>query len=204
MLILTNDGELSQALTHPSRHHHKTYLVTLKGEMDRRALRKMRNGIELDDGLTLPASVDVVRTMSDARETTVTLVLREGKKNQIKRMGDAVGHRVLSIKRTATGRLELPPKMKPGTYKKLSPKEVKTLRGREGEKVSGRSAARQDSDEPGTGRRRERSRGVDPEKGRRGGQKSPKSSVQSPKGKPRRGDAETRGRDKSSTRRKKP
>ena len=64
LLILTNDGELSQALTHPSGHHHKTYLVALKGEMDRPALRKMRNGIELDDGLTLPASVDVVRTMT--------------------------------------------------------------------------------------------------------------------------------------------
>jgi pseudouridine synthase len=139
MLILTNDGELSQALTHPSHHHHKTYLVTFKGEMDRRALRKMRNGIELDDGLTLPASVDVVRTMSTARETTVTLVLREGRKNQIKRMGDAVGHRVISIKRTATGRLVLPPKMKPGTYKRLTSKEIATLTSGRREKAGGSS-----------------------------------------------------------------
>lgn len=202
MLILTNDGELSQALTHPSRHHHKTYLVTFKGEMDRRALRKMRNGIELDDGLTLPASVDVVRTMSNARETTVTLVLREGRKNQIKRMGDAVGHRVLSIKRTATGRLELPPKMKPGSYKKLSAKEIATLAGGRGERSGRMESTKGQVGSP-------LSRNVDPEKGRRGGQKSPKSNasqpkprrrlVQSPQGQPRRGDAETRGKPGSET-----
>ncbi len=158
MLILTNDGDLSQTLTHPSRHHNKTYLVRLKGAMDRRALRKMRNGVDLSDGVTLPADVSVVRTMSTDRETAVNLVLREGKKNQIKRMGDAVGHRVLSIKRTSIGRLQLPPKMKPGTYKRLSLKEIQTLLGGRsgggGERESGRNR-RGDTETRGdkTGRR---------------------------------------------------
>ncbi|MDT8396389.1 MAG: pseudouridine synthase [bacterium] len=164
MIILTNDGDLSQALTHPSRQHHKTYFVRLKGEMDKRVLRKMRNGIELEDGTTLPADVSLVRTMSTDRETAVNLVLREGKNNQIKRMGDALGHRVISIKRTAIGRLQLPPKMKPGTYKRLTDKEIATLaggpldqaRGRHGEAGTGRerpTRGRGDAETRGRGRK---------------------------------------------------
>ena len=186
MLILTNDGELSQTLTHPSRHHHKTYIVRLKGEMDKRALRLMRNGIELDDGITLPASVDLVRTMSTDRETAITLVLREGRKNQIKRMGDAVGHRVISIKRTATGRLELPPKMKPGTYKKLTAKEIATLTSGRREK-----ALRQAQDGAG-GSSRPSPEARDPRPGAEG-----QREVEGTRGreeKARRGDTETRGR----------
>ena len=202
MLILTNDGELSQALTHPSGHHHKTYLVALKGEMDRPALRKMRNGIELDDGLTLPASVDVVRTMSNARETTVTLVLREGRKNQIKRMGDAVGHRIISIKRMATGRLELPPKMKPGTYKKLTVKEIKTLSGGGGVTAGRRAQGAGRSKTSSESRSQSPKAKPGPSDGETGGVSGRPSAKlgtgwakgsQSPKGKPRRGDAETPG-----------
>ena len=203
MLILTNDGELSQALTHPSRHHHKTYIVRLKGEMDKRALRSMRNGIELDDGITLPASVDLVRTMSTDRETAITLVLREGRKNQIKRMGDAVGHRVISIKRTATGRLELPPKMKPGTFKKLTAKEIVTLAGGHGDTGKRRRGERA----PGTWDsmpEAEKQRAVEGTRGR--GEKAGREDTET-RGrgeKAGRGDTGTRGRDSKSGAERKP
>ncbi len=129
LLILTNDGELTRTLTHPSSHVHKTYLVKVKGEVRPGAMKKLRRGVELDDGPTLPASVSVVKGMGTEKNTWLRIVLREGRKNQIKRMGEAVGHRVMSIKRIAIGNLNLPEKMKPGTFKKLSRKEIETMIG---------------------------------------------------------------------------
>ena len=129
LLILTNDGELTLTLTHPSSHLPKTYVVKVKGEVQLRALKKLRRGVELDDGVTLPASVSVIKGTGTDRNTWLRMILREGKKNQIKRMCDAVGHRVLSIKRTSIGGMTVPEKMKPGSFKKLSKKEIETLIG---------------------------------------------------------------------------
>lgn len=129
LLILTNDGELTLTLTHPSSHLPKTYLVKVKGEVQLRGLKKLRRGVELDDGVTLPASVSVILGKGTDRNTWLRMVLREGRKNQIKRMCDAVGHRVLSIKRISIGGMMLPEKMKQGSFKKLSKKEIETLIG---------------------------------------------------------------------------
>lgn len=129
LLILTNDGELTRKLTHPSIHLPKTYEVKFRGEVPLRALKKLRRGVELDDGVTLPASVSVIRGRGTDKNTWLRIVLREGRKNQIKRMGEAVGHRVLSIKRISVGGLNLPDRMKPGSFKKLSKKEIETLLG---------------------------------------------------------------------------
>jgi hypothetical protein len=79
--------------------------------------------------MTLPASVSVIKGKGTERNTWLRIVLREGKKNQIKRMCEAVGHRVLSIKRISIGGMMLPEKMKPGSFKKLSKKEIETLLG---------------------------------------------------------------------------
>jgi len=129
LLILTSDGDLTLRLTHPSRHIPKTYEVKVKGEVPPRALKKLRKGVELDDGVTLPASVSVIRGRGLDRNTWLRIVLREGRKNQIKRMGEAVGHRVISIKRVSIGGLTLPDRMKPGSFKKLSKKEIETMLG---------------------------------------------------------------------------
>ena len=132
LLILTNDGELTLTLTHPSSHLPKTYVVKVKGEVQLRALKKLRRGVELDDGVTLPASVSVIKGTGTDRNTWLRMVLREGKKNQIKRMCDAVGHRVLSIKRTSIGGMTVPEKMKPGSFKKLSKKRDRNFNWRKG------------------------------------------------------------------------
>jgi pseudouridine synthase len=129
LLILTNDGDLTRTLTHPSSHLPKTYLVKVKGQVRPGALKKLRRGVELDDGVTLPASVNVLKEKGTERNTWLRIELREGRKNQIKRMGEAVGHRVISIKRTAIGGMKLPEKMKPGGFKKLSVKEIQTMLG---------------------------------------------------------------------------
>lgn len=148
LLILTNDGELTLLLTHPSSHLPKTYLVKVKGEVQLKGLKKLRRGVELDDGVTLPASVSVIKGTGTERNTWLRIVLKEGKKNQIKRMCEAVGHRVLSIKRISIGGLTLPDRMKPGTFKKLSRKEVETLIG------GRRSREEREQSDAGTGRRR--------------------------------------------------
>jgi len=129
LLILTNDGDLTLTLTHPSSHLPKTYLVKVRGEVLLRSLKKLRRGVELEDGLTLPAAVTVIKGKGVERNTWLRIVLREGKKNQIKRMCQAVEHRVLSIKRISIGGMNLPDKMKPGNFKKLSRKEIETLLG---------------------------------------------------------------------------
>ncbi|MDF1526374.1 MAG: pseudouridine synthase [bacterium] len=129
LLILTNDGDLTLTLTHPSSHLSKTYLVKVKGEVLLTSLKKLRRGVELEDGMTLPASISVIKGKGTERNTWLRIVLREGKKNQIKRMCEAVGHRVLSIKRISIGGMALPDKMKPGSFKKLSKKEIETLLG---------------------------------------------------------------------------
>jgi 23S rRNA pseudouridine2605 synthase len=169
LLILTNDGDLTLKLTHPSSHLPKTYLVKVKGEVLLRSLKKLRRGVELEDGVTLPASVSVIKGKGTERNTWLRMVLKEGKKNQIKRMCDVVGNRVLSIKRISIGGMMLPEKMKPGTFKKLSKKEIETLMGGRGK------AVQEEQVDAGTRRR------GDTEARGRGG-------------KSRHGDTETRGR----------
>ena len=159
LLILTNDGELTLTLTHPSSHLPKAYLVKVKGEVELKAMKKLRRGVELDDGVTLPASVSVIKGTGTERNTWLRLVLREGRKNQIKRMGEAVGHRVLSIKRISIGGLSLPDKMKPGNFKKLSKKEIETMIGgrrAQGAGRSGKPGERDTHGETGTRGRGER------------------------------------------------
>jgi 23S rRNA pseudouridine2605 synthase len=133
LLVITNDGDLTLKLTHPSKHLPKTYIVKVKGEVDKAVLKKLRMGVELDDGVTQPADVTVLRGTGTDRNTWLKIVLTEGRKNQIKRMGEAVGHRVLKIKRVAIGSLRLSEHMKPGEIRKLTVGEVERLKSGRGE-----------------------------------------------------------------------
>lgn len=141
LLILTNDGDLTEKLTHPSSHLPKTYLVKVKGDVGKPALKKLRRGVELDDGVTQPADVTVVKGTGMDRNTLLRMILTEGRKNQIKRMGDAVGHRVLKIKRIAVGDLRLPEHMKPGSFRKLTHKEIQGLKKERAQGKSGHGDA---------------------------------------------------------------
>ena len=129
LLILTSDGDLTEKLTHPSRHLPKTYLVKVKGTVENAVLKRLRTGVELDEGITHPAEVTVIKGTGADRNTWMTIVLTEGRKNQIKRMCEAVGHRLLKIKRTAIGGMVLPDHMKPGSFRKLTEREVEWLKG---------------------------------------------------------------------------
>jgi len=118
LLLLTNDGELAQRLTHPRYHVPKTYLVKITGSLDRKKLLLLRRGVPLEDGRTAPAVVQVKE--SRERNSWVRVVVREGRNRLVRRMFEFVGHRVLKLKRTALGGIELGD---------LPPREVRVLEG---------------------------------------------------------------------------
>jgi len=122
LILLTNDGELAHALTHPRFEVPKTYRATVRNPPVReRALRALREGVELDDGRTAPA--EARRIAPDVIELT----LREGRKRQVRRMCEAVGHRVKRLERVAFGPLRLG-HLAEGGHRRLSRAEIDALR----------------------------------------------------------------------------
>ncbi len=125
LLILTNDGELANRLTHPSFEVEKAYRARVEGEVADEALRALRVGIELEDGRTSPAQVHVLR--SGGETTELEIVIHEGRKRQVRRMFEAVGHPVLGLERVRFGPIELG-RLAPGDSRPLTPAEVEDLR----------------------------------------------------------------------------
>jgi 23S rRNA pseudouridine2605 synthase len=122
LILLTNDGELANRLTHPRYGVPKTYHATIaKPPVREHELRRLREGVKLDDGRTAPARV---RRLTP---TKLEITLREGRKRQVRRMLDAVGHPVTALQRVSFGplRLDLPE----GGVRRLTPAEVERLRG---------------------------------------------------------------------------
>ncbi len=112
LVLLTNDGDVAAAMTHPSYHTHRTYLVKVKGRPDKAALEKLRKGVVLDDGKkTQPAKVAPVRVRKGGKtpssNTWLKFTLEEGRYRQIKRMCKAVRHPALKIERVRMGPIKL-------------------------------------------------------------------------------------------------
>ncbi|MBA2504841.1 MAG: rRNA pseudouridine synthase [Thermoleophilaceae bacterium] len=122
LILLTNDGELANALTHPRYEVPKVYRVEVTPpEISERQLRRMREGMELEDGLTAPAKARMVKP------GTIEIQLREGRKRQVRRMVEATGHRVSSLRRISFGPLRLEG-LGLGGVRRLSAAEVERLR----------------------------------------------------------------------------
>ena len=124
-LLLTNDGELAFRLTHPKYEIEKVYRVLVTGIPERNALRRMAEGIQLEDGPAAPAEVRMRGTLGS--DTTLEIVLREGRKRQVKRMCEAIGHPARHLLRTHFAGLDLEG-LSPGTWRHLSDHEVEALR----------------------------------------------------------------------------
>ncbi len=127
LLLLTNDGQLTHALTHPSHEIDKTYVATVAGRPTEEKLDRLRMGITLDDGVTAPARVRLTGYDPAAAATTLTIVIHEGRNRQIRRMCDAIGHPVNKLKRTEFAFLTLEGVQR-GRYRHLEPEEVAGLR----------------------------------------------------------------------------
>ena len=103
LLVLTNDGELAARLLHPRYHVEKEYLVTVAGAVGKTALSRLCRGVVLEDGPSFPTAVEVVHKGGDtaARGTTILrIVIQEGRKRQVRRMLEAVGHQVVRLHRS--------------------------------------------------------------------------------------------------------
>lgn len=129
LLILTNDSQLSVHLTDPNHHIPKTYEVTIRGVPADESLKRLRHGVELADGPTRPAKVEVIEQRPT--ETIVRMVLTEGRNRQVRRMWAALGHKVKRLVRVAIGGYELG-KLAAGESRRLEHQDVKSLLLRHG------------------------------------------------------------------------
>lgn len=125
LILLTNDGDLSHLLTHPRYEHDKEYHVYVAGCPSDEVLKRWRRGVFLEGRRTAPADVSILRREKDY--TWLRVVLREGRKRQIRRVAAMLGHPVHQLIRVRIGSLRLG-NLKPGQWRRLSDAEVKALR----------------------------------------------------------------------------
>ena len=124
LLIMTNDGEFANNLTHPSAHVNKTYRVTVKGEVSDEKLINLQDGILLDGRKTLPCEVFVAERKPD--RTVLIFIIQEGRNRQIRRMCDEVGLQVIRLKRTEIAGVKLG-MLPQGSWRNLNEKEMRHL-----------------------------------------------------------------------------
>jgi pseudouridine synthase len=130
LLLLTDDGNLAYRLTHPRYNVVKEYEAVTAGIPTRSKLDALRRGVQLDDGPTAPAEVELVRATHGDRDSgraEVRIVIHEGRHRQVRRMLQAIGHKTLALRRTAFGPLRLG-RLKTGGFRVLSAAEVAALR----------------------------------------------------------------------------
>lgn len=126
LILLTNDGALADRLMHPKYGHAKTYEVLVEGQPSRATLDKWRQGVPLGDEVTGSAKVRVLETRPD--ETWIQVIMREGRKRQIRRTASQLGHPVKRLIRTQIEMLTIG-RLQPGEWRELSPREVRKLKG---------------------------------------------------------------------------
>ena len=124
LVLLTNDGELTNALTHPRFEHEKEYLVLVEGRPSEGVLKSWRRGVLLEDQMTAPARVDV--RDSDRDKTWLRVIMHEGRKRQIREVAGMLGHRVKYLERVRIGPLKLG-ELKTGNWRHLTSSEVREL-----------------------------------------------------------------------------
>ena len=125
LLLLTNDGELTFKLTHPSKKVEKTYMAKLFGKPDEKNIREFRYGVAIDSGVTQPAKLEIVEDLGKYCMCKITIT--EGKNRQVRKMCDAIKHPVATLKRVATGEVELGD-LKKGAFRYLTDKEIEYLK----------------------------------------------------------------------------
>ena len=126
ILLLTNDGEFANALMHPSKHIPKEYEVAINGYLSEDEIKQLKKGIKLDDGMTLPAYVNVISYNEHKDKTIFTIVIYEGRNREIKRMMEYFQHRVTRLERKKYAFLDCG-NLKRGQYRQLKKFEIDEL-----------------------------------------------------------------------------
>ncbi|MBY5162846.1 pseudouridine synthase [Salsipaludibacter albus] len=157
LLLLTNDGELTHKLLHPSHEVEKIYVALVRGTVRDRTLVTLRDGVELEDGFAKPRAVTVLESEHD--QTLVQLTMTEGRKREVRRLLDAVGHPVKRLARVSFGGVELG-ELRQGKWRFLTQQEIARLHaaveGRSGPDRSRRTAKRERQDRERAATRAER------------------------------------------------
>lgn len=125
LLLLTNDGELTQRLLHPSKEVEKVYLARVSNELTLAEVQRLRHGVMINGRLTSPAKVRIIK--KEAFATVVLISIHEGRNRQVRKMVEAVGHQVVQLRRVQFGPLQLG-ELERGMWRRLTPDEVKKLK----------------------------------------------------------------------------
>lgn len=125
LLLLTNDGELTHKITHPSSHVYKTYVVKIKGNMTKKQISTFKTGVDIGGYTTAPADIEVLKQYED--NSLVKVTIHEGKNRQIRRMMDALDHPVITLKRISIGEINIDDLSK-GKWRHLTKKEIQYLK----------------------------------------------------------------------------
>ena len=132
-LILTNDGDFVYKVTHPKHEIEKTYTVTIKGIVKQEEIEMLRTGVEIDDYITKPAKVKILKTDKEKGQSRLEITIHEGKNRQVRKMCEVIGHKVLALHRSKVagiGVKDIPL----GKWRYLNLKEVKKILGENIEK----------------------------------------------------------------------
>ncbi|MFC1686648.1 pseudouridine synthase [Patescibacteria group bacterium] len=128
LLLLTNDGEFAQIVSHPSYSCEKEYEVVIRGTISENRIKRLKEGVKIDNKITAPCEIKILET--DGHNTKLKIILQEGRKRQIRRMLAKFNYEVLSLKRVRIDKLELK-NLKEGEYRELRPQEVITLKSKQ-------------------------------------------------------------------------
>ncbi|WP_273701740.1 pseudouridine synthase [Tepidanaerobacter acetatoxydans] len=126
LLILTNDGEVTYKLTHPKYKVIKIYVAHVKGIVGNNKIKALEKGVTLEDGVTAPAKANILKVLRNS--TIIKLEIHEGRKRQVRRMCDSIGHPIIELKRTQIGDISIKG-LKPGEWRLLSQREIDYIKG---------------------------------------------------------------------------
>ncbi|MUT65523.1 pseudouridine synthase [Paenibacillus sp. NEAU-GSW1] len=127
LLLLTNDGEFANLLTHPRHHVPKMYYATVEGVPHGSLLEQLKKGIMLEDGMTAPAELEYQDVDTEKNQSTIRITIHEGRNRQVRRMFEAIKHPVIRLRRVKFGELGLQTLAR-GQFRHLTPVEVKELK----------------------------------------------------------------------------
>lgn len=125
-LLLSNDGDFVYKITHPKHEINKTYTVTLKGIVTQEEIEKLRNGVEIEDYITKPAKVKILKTDIEKNMSRLEITIHEGKNRQVRKMCETVGKKVLALHRAKIGDIGVKD-LKIGTWRYLTKNEIEKL-----------------------------------------------------------------------------
>lgn len=125
-LILTNDGDFTYKVTHPSHEITKTYTATLKGIITDEEIERLRNGVEIEDYITRPAKVKILKTDNEKNISRIEITIHEGKNRQVRKMCEAIGRNVMALHRSKIGNIDVKD-LKVGQWRYLKLGEVRSI-----------------------------------------------------------------------------